>query len=85
MPATICRMVITRAAAMAMTLKRAGGATGMMKDGTTLADGVDARVSRLEAKLGVPRVCVIFAYRNQLPLQDRQPQLFKAVPCVPAP
>jgi len=26
------------------------------------------------------RVCLIVAYRNQLPLQDRQPQLFKFVP-----
>ena len=27
-----------------------------------------------------PKVCLIVAYRNQLPLQDRQPQLFKFVP-----
>ena len=27
-----------------------------------------------------PRICVIVAYRNQLPLQDRQAQLFKFVP-----
>jgi len=29
---------------MAMNLNMAGGATGMMKDGTTLADGVDEAV-----------------------------------------
>jgi len=42
----------------------------------------DAIISMVSAKLGdrPPRVCLIAAYRNQLPLQDRQPQLFKFVP-----
>ena len=42
----------------------------------------DAIISMVSRKLGdrPPRVCVIAAYRNQLPLQDRQPQLFKFVP-----
>lgn len=31
-----------------------------------------------------PRICVIAAYRNQLPLQDRQGQLFKFVPYMAA-
>ena len=48
------------------------------------AGGADVLAARLEHKLGVPRICVIFAYRNQLPLQDRQPQLFNAVPYMAA-
>ena len=42
----------------------------------------DAVATYISTKLGhvPPKILVIVAYRNQLPLQDRQPQLFKLVP-----
>ena len=42
----------------------------------------DAVATYISTKLGhvPPKILVIVAYRNQLPLQDRQPQLFKFVP-----
>ena len=42
----------------------------------------DAVATYISTKLGhvPPKILVIVAYRNHLPLQDRQPQLFKFVP-----
>ncbi|KAJ8598757.1 hypothetical protein CTAYLR_010103 [Chrysophaeum taylorii] len=58
------------------------------EDHLVLAEPESRLVACVRERLGGgrarPRVCVVAAYRNQLPLQDRQGQLFKFVPYMAA-